>query len=190
MAYSDHEFKVMRTDAELALESGADGLVFGFLTEQGDIREDHCREFVRLCEQSSAEKPIQTTFHRAFDITRQPSLALEKLIDLGVQRILTSGHAPLVAEALPAIRKLAHRANGRIQIMPGGGIDESNVQKVIRETGLNEFHLYLPTKARDYSALHNPDIYFGSEEKELEYPIVSEQRVREVRNLINELTAR
>src|SRR3954451_19844887 len=82
MAYTDGEFAVIERDAELALEAGADGLVFGLLTPEGVVAIDRCRQLVRRA--GGAGRPLQLVYHRAFDVVREPDAALEQLIDLGI----------------------------------------------------------------------------------------------------------
>ena len=92
MAYGEGEFRSMLLDAELLIEAGADGLVFGFLTSEGEVDLERCRALLAVVEE--AGRPLQTVYHRAFDVTARPEIALEQLVDLGVTRILTSGRAP------------------------------------------------------------------------------------------------
>src|SRR5947209_7892946 len=90
MAYTEGEFAVMERDADLALAAGADGLVCGFLTPEGGVDAGRCRRFLS----GRAGRGRQMVFHRAFDVVADPRAALERIIDLGFTRILTSGRAP------------------------------------------------------------------------------------------------
>ena len=129
------ELKVMERDAALLLEAGASGIVFGCLTKDGDVDVSACRRLVAVAGEA------ETVFHRAFDETRAWSQALDALIDLGVSRVLTSGGAPTALEGVARIRALVERADGRIEILPGGGIREHTVEAVVVQTGCNQVHL-------------------------------------------------
>jgi copper homeostasis protein len=126
---------VMKADAELLLEAHADGIVFGALDGKGRVDERRCRGMALL----AAGAPV--VFHRAFDATPDTFDALDALIACGVTRVLTSGGAPTALEGVDRIRRLVERAAGRIEILPGGGIRESNVEEIVRRTGCAAVHL-------------------------------------------------
>jgi copper homeostasis protein len=187
MAYSDREFDVMRRDAELLLEAGADGLVFGFLSADGEIDIDRCSEILDLLRQTSSESVVQAVFHRAFDVVADPVRALEELIDLDFDRVLTSGRAPTALEGIEVIRQAVEQADGRIQILPAGGIDFFSVERIVAGTGVDQVHVYIPEVLEDRSVTRNPRIYFGAHvlESELEFRRVSPPKVRRVRTLLD-----
>lgn len=133
--YSDIEMAVMLEDVRLAKALGADGVVIGCLTAEGDI---DIQKTKRLME---AARPLNVTFHRAFDMCRNPREGLESLIQLGVNRVLTSGQEATVLEGLELIRELQQQAAGRIIVMPGGGLTARNIQKIVAESGVSEVHL-------------------------------------------------
>ena len=133
--YSDAEFDVMKRDITLARQLGADGVVIGILLPDGRVDLERTRALIALA------RPLSVTFHRAFDMTRDPFEALESLIDLGVDRILTSGQQPSVLEGLDLITALAARADGRIVIMGCGGINATNIARVIAESQVREVHV-------------------------------------------------
>ncbi len=135
-AYSRRELGIMARDIEAAQAAGAAGLVFGCLTPDGDID----RPAARALLQEAGALPV--TFHRAFDVCREPRQALETLIDLGVERVLTSGQQPTAPQGLELIAELVTSAAGRIIVMPGVGIDAANVLQVAAATGAREFHVY------------------------------------------------
>src|SRR5262249_36385522 len=117
MAYTEGEFAVMERDADLALEAGADGLVFGFLTPDGEVDVPRCRRFI---EARRAGRPgAHFVYHRAFDVAADPRRALEQLVDLGVTRVLTSGRAALAVDGVAEIRRTREQAAGRIEVLPG-----------------------------------------------------------------------
>ncbi|MEE6486319.1 hypothetical protein FKM82_014573 [Ascaphus truei] len=120
--YSDREVEVMKADIRLAKIHGADGLVFGALTEDGRIDTELCMELL------------------AFDMVYDPAVAMETLISLGFERVLTSGCDSSALEGLPLIKRLVEQAKGRIIVMPGGGITERNLQRILEGAGVQEFH--------------------------------------------------
>src|SRR3954453_3038162 len=132
--YSEVEFAVMQHDIAQAKQLGADGVVIGLLTSQGEIDIERTRALIELA------RPLSVTFHRAFDMARDPYRALEDLIGLGVDRILTSGQEPSVIEGLDLIAELVQRAGERVIIMPGGG-SERNIKKVVARSGVREVHV-------------------------------------------------
>ncbi|MEE6486325.1 hypothetical protein FKM82_014573 [Ascaphus truei] len=110
--YSDREVEVMKADIRLAKIHGADGLVFGALTEDGRIDTELCMELLAV------SRPLAVTFHRAFDMVYDPAVAMETLISLGFERVLTSGCDSSALEGLPLIKRLVEQAKGRIIVMP------------------------------------------------------------------------
>jgi copper homeostasis protein len=187
MAYSQREFGVMLRDAELALESGADGLVFGFLTDEGEVDEGRCRTLLNLARQ--APKPVQTVFHRAYDVVRNPRRALEQLIELNVTRVLTSGRAPTAPDGLDELRRTVEQAAGRIEVLPGGGIRLENLEELVRRTGVEQVHLSLMAPVQDPSTAANPAIHFGAPTAagDGEYRALDASAVRRVRVLLDGL---
>jgi len=132
--YTKSEHHVMLGQIGQAKLAGAAGIVTGALTARRDIDQ------LRTAELIAAARPLPVTFHRAFDACRDLSASLEQLIELGVDRLLTSGGAAAAAEGAERIRTLVAQANGRIAILPGGGITPDNVARLARETGVREVH--------------------------------------------------
>jgi len=189
MAYTDGELTVMERDAELALGAGADGLVFGFLTPEGQVDVPRCRAFLARCHRAASGQPVQYVFHRAYDVTADPRTALEQLIDLGVTRVLTSGRAARAPDGLEEIRRTREQAAGRIEVLPGGGIRPENVAAVVSATGVDQVHLSLGSPVEDRSASANPQVRFGmaAPQSETEYRAVDRSRVRRVRVVLDAL---
>ncbi len=189
MAYSDGEYDVMRRDAELLLEAGVEGLVFGFLSADGEIDIDRCAVMLDLVRQASVDtgKKVQAVFHRAFDVVADPVRALGELIDLGFDRVLTSGRAPTALEGVDVIRQTVEQAAGRIEVLPGGGIDLFAVERVLTATGARQIHVYIGEILEDRSVTRNPRVYFGAHvlASELEFRRVSSAKVRRVRSLLD-----
>jgi copper homeostasis protein len=124
----------MRHQVEVARALGAGGVVIGGLTAAGAVDEDLIAELLR------AAAPLPATFHRAFDVVRDPEVALERLIALGVSRVLTSGQAPTAVEGAGRIATLLDLAAGRIGIVAGGGVRAHNVGELVRRSGVAEVH--------------------------------------------------
>ncbi len=133
--YSPLEEEIMAHDISMAHYIGADGIVLGCLTADGEV---DVRMMKRLLREACG---MNVTFHRAFDMCRNPFEALEQIIDLGITRILTSGQAANAEKGIPLIKQLIEKAAGRIIIMPGCGVNYNNISKIANETGAKEFHL-------------------------------------------------
>lgn len=133
--YTRAEFDIMKADILTAKKNGAHGIVTGMLNTDGTV--DTCR-MKDLIEMAA---PMQVTFHRAFDMVRNPYEALEAIIELGCHRILTSGQANKAMEGAEIIKQLIEKATGRIIIMPGSGINAGNILQLAEATGASEFHL-------------------------------------------------
>ena len=168
--YTPAEVESMLLDIELAKRLNVHGVVFGCLTKQGDI---DVPLMSRLIE---AAKPLSVTCHRAFDVCREPFVALEQLIELGFDRILTSGQQPDAVHGISMIKELVQRADGRIIIMPGCGVREDNIARIEAETGAKEFH----TSARSivYSGMEyrNENVPMGSSVVSSEFETVQTDR--------------
>ncbi len=132
--YTDLEFELMKTDVEQCRNLGCDGVVFGVLTKDGDVDIERCLELKK------AAGNIGTTFHRAFDRCKDPFQALEEIIEMSFERILTSGMENSAIKGASLIAKLVEQAAGRIAIMPGAGIRPDNLKELIQLTGATEFH--------------------------------------------------
>ena len=132
--YNKDEICKMRNDIRLARKLGAAGVVIGALMPDGSIDEEAIR-----CMMDEAEG-LSVTFHRAFDVCREPEEALEKIISLGCHRLLTSGQATTAEQGIPMLKKLIEQADGRIIIMPGAGVNPQNASRILEETGAIEIH--------------------------------------------------
>ncbi len=117
----------------------------------------------------AAARPLSVTFHRAFDVARDPVEALQTLIGLGIDRLLTSGQEPSVLEGAPLIRRLIELAAGRIIVMPGGGITARNVARCVKETGASEIHFAALSESPSGMTHRNPNVFMGGELRPAEY---------------------
>jgi copper homeostasis protein len=132
--YDDDEIAQMASDIAVAKEEGADGIVLGLLLPDGTIDAEKTAHLI------TAARPMQVTFHRAFDLAADPVAALATLIELGVERVLTSGQEETALKGLPLICDLIRRADGHIIVMPGGGINSGNARLIARQSGCREMH--------------------------------------------------
>jgi len=155
--YSGYEYAVMKRDAGLFIEHGTDGLVFGFLNPNGTFDKARMEEFVSICKKAG----ITAVCHRAFDVTPDPIAALDTLIELGVNRVLTSGQQPNVISGAKLISELIKHAAGRIEILPGAGLDYSNIEEFIKKTGVKQIHVSASKLRPETSTSTNQNIYFG-----------------------------
>lgn len=153
--YSPLEIKAMEWDIQTARDAGADGVVFGCLTSNGDVDMTINERLMRLCSRMSV------TFHRAFDVCRDPSIALEQLISLGFDRILTSGQEATAVKGVDLIVKLVKQAQGKIIIMPGCGVNESNIADLALATSATEFHMSARHRITSGMAYHNDRVSMG-----------------------------
>jgi copper homeostasis protein len=132
--YSDDEFELMKKDVLLCKEIGCDGVVIGLLNADGTIDKKRSAALIDLA------YPLGVTFHRAFDRVRDGFEALETLIEIGCERILTSGLTPNVTEGAAMLAQLVKAADERIIIMPGSGVRSNNIAELAKQTGAAEFH--------------------------------------------------
>jgi copper homeostasis protein len=174
--FSDEEFAVMKSDIETAKAEGADGVVIGQLRADGSVDVERTRELMALA------RPMSVTFHRAFDMTPDPIAAIETLIGLGVDRILTSGQEASVLEGLPLIAELVRRAGDRIIIMPGGGITPRNVERIVAAARPKEMHFAALVLEQGGMRFRREHVFMGGELRPPEYDrfATSEALIRSV----------
>jgi copper homeostasis protein len=171
--YTGDEFETMEQDVATAKQLGADGIVFGILRQDGNVDTGRTRRLVETA------RPLKSTFHRAFDMSRDPGKSLEDIIDAGVDRVLTSGGEQKVEDGMPAIARLVRVAKQRIRIMAGGGITELNVHRVIAETGTREIHASVRVRLPSPMQHRNEKISMGViKGREYERVVVLQDKVR------------
>lgn len=161
--FDEHEVAAMEHDVALIREAGAHGVVIGALTPAGTID----RPVVERLLAAAGGLPV--TFHRAFDMAADPFAALEELIELGVGRVLTSGQDVSVLEGAPLIAELVRRAGDRIIVMPGGGVTDRNVARVVAATGAREIHFAALSEQPSPAVHRNPYPFMGGELRQPEY---------------------
>jgi copper homeostasis protein len=132
--YDDDEFRMMQRDVEYSKQVGCNGVVIGMLKPDGSIDKARCARLVELA------YPLGVTFHRAFDWTANPFEAMEDIIGIGCERILTSGQRPTAIEGITLINELVREADDRIIIMPGSGVRSSNIAELMEKTEAPEYH--------------------------------------------------
>lgn len=150
--YSPQEFEIMKEDILLCKRLGCDGVVIGLLDIEGNVDVKRTQELVTLA------SPMGVTFHRAFDSCNNGLKALEDIIHCGCERILTSGMKNTASEGADFLQELVKKAGNRIIIMPGSGVNESNIEQLILETGANEYHTSAKVPTKSDMRYHNSAI--------------------------------
>lgn len=133
--YDEHEFETMKEDISVVKEMGFDGIVTGVLLSDGRIDIERMRELVEVA------KPLKVVFHRAFDDAKDPIEDVDKLIEMGVIRILTSGQRANALEGAEYIAEVQKRFGNQIDIMPGAGVNADNIEEIYNITGCTHYHL-------------------------------------------------
>jgi copper homeostasis protein len=168
--YTQAEVQAMLYDIEMVKRLKVHGVVFGCLTHQGNIDIPLMRRLIE------ASKPLSVTCHRAFDVCREPFVALEQLIELGCDRILTSGQQSDAVRGIPLIKELVRRAGERIVIMPGCGVREDNIARIEAETGAKEFHTSARSIVRSAMEYRNENVPMGSRDVISEFETMQTDR--------------
>jgi copper homeostasis protein len=182
--YNKDEFEIMKNDIKLCNELGCEGIVIGLLNMDGTIDMTRTSELIDLA------YPLDVTFHRAFDRCKDPFVALEELIEIGCQRILTSGQQPSVGssqsvvnnQAVELISQLNKTADDRIIIMPGSGVRKENIKMIADKTGCIEFHSSLRGKTKSPMQFIHPA--FANSEESYSNNEISPDEVRALRNAL------
>ena len=175
--YNEEDFDIMRRDVLLCKEIGCDGVVVGMLLGDGSIDLERTARLVELA------YPLELSFHRAFDRCKDPFLALEQLINLGCQRILTSGQKPAAPEGLELIAQLVKASDERIIIMPGSGVRKENIREIAEKTGARELHSSLRSKVKSQMEYIHPA--FSESEESYKNPHIISEEVKALRNALN-----
>ena len=177
--YSDDEFQTMLKDIEYARKAGATGVVFGVLTADGRVDVERTRTLVE------ASKGMETTFHRAVDMTEDYEAAVEAVIEAGCNRILTSGGYDKAIDGIDNIRRAVEISHGRIEIMAGSGVVAANA-KALKEVGVDALHFSAKTMVMGGMKYRNPRISMGGTTAVDEFALrtVDENEVKEILKLI------
>ncbi len=132
--YTDEEFEIIKNDVMWCRDNGMDGVVVGCLDEKNELDLLKMKELARLA------YPMEVVCHKAFDRTPTPSVSLDKLISWGYDRVLTSGGAKNVVEGAAELQRLVKQAEGKIEILAGGGVRSDNVVALVKSTGVQQVH--------------------------------------------------
>ena len=174
--YSEEEFQIMLKEVKLCKEVGCEGVVIGLLQADGSIDVKRTEALIK------AAYPLEVTFHRAFDRCKNSFEALEQLIAMGCQRVLTSGQKPIVMEGLDTLIELVKAADDRIIIMPGSGVRKENIRLLAEKTGAVEFHSSLRGKAKSQMEFIHPA--FAASEESYTNPAINPEEVKALRNAL------
>ena len=179
--YSSDEFEIMKRDIVTLKESGINGVVIGMLNADGSIDTERTQQLIELA------RPLEVTFHRAFDVSLDPFRSLENLIDLGVDRLLTSGQEPSVLEGVELIAELVRRAGDDIIIMPGAGITAKNLTRIIQETGAKEYHVTGSSPIASKMEFRNERCFMGKAlyPPEFSMKVADPEKIRHYIDLLN-----
>lgn len=185
--YTPGEQEVMSRDIEAALEAGAAGVVFGVLSDDQSVDAAACRRLLSYC------RGCDAVFHRAFDRVRDPFEALERLVDLGFRRVLTSGQQPDVtppSSGAALVRGLIERAAGRIEVLPASGIRAGNVERLLQATGCTQVHAACRAVRRDASGARPgaPSFRFGVGDDDARYSATDAAQVGALRHALDAVT--
>lgn len=150
--YSDEEFQIMKNDIDVCKQAGCDGIVLGMLKKDGSVDKLRCEQLI------AQAYPLGVTFHRAFDRAVNPFSALEDVIEIGCERILTSGQQPKAIDGIKLIKDLIVESNDRIVIMPGSGVNAENIISLAENTGASEFHSSASKYEESRMEYKNPSI--------------------------------
>ena len=177
--YNEYEVACMEEDIRTCKRLGADGVVIGALTAEGDIDKAVCKRLIE------AADGMSVTFHRAFDMCRNPHEALEELISLGCDRVLTSGQAPTAEAGIPLLKQLVEQAVGRIIIMPGCGVNSKNAAMILQATEATEIHASARKSVGSGMVFRHSGVSMGNPDCD-EYAR-KETDVNEVRAIVNNI---
>jgi len=177
--YSSYEYHSMKRDISQCQRLSVDGIVIGILNPDGTLDKKRCKELI------TQARPLKVTCHRAFDMTRDSFEALEDCIEAGFDRILTAGQRALASEGADLIGRLIQKANGRIAIMPGSGVNENNVETIVAVSKAKEIHFSAMTLKDSRMIFKNSNIAgMGSNEgSEFKLRVVDPERIKKMRAL-------
>lgn len=181
--YTPLELERMEEDIRICRDLGVDGVVFGCLTEEGEVDREANRRLVELA------RPMSVTFHRAFDRTADPMKALEDIISLGCNRILTSGQQPKAIDGINLLaqleKKLKEYPLPPIQLLAGSGVNEENIRQIFDATGIHEYHFSARVNVVSKMKHYNHEVYMGAKGADESNSLVTS--AEKVRNTIKQL---
>lgn len=178
--YNDSELEIMCQDIQLVKELGYDGVVIGALNENGDLDVEKIKAMMKVGE------GMKFTFHRAIDACNNPLEALEILIDLGFDKVLTSGCKPKAVEGIDVIRQMQEQFGDKIKIMAGGGVNINNIMTIINETGVSNCHASLTVEVDNY----NQNLYpqkIDNTGASMVWKVSSPSNIKEMLNIVKNI---
>jgi copper homeostasis protein len=180
--YSADEFGIMQRDILIAKQLGANGVVFGILNTHGMVDKERMRQLIDMA------RPLKVTCHRAFDMSCDLEQALEDLVAVGADSVLTSGSKRSAVDAMPTLKHLVQQAAGRISVMVCGELSTANVKAVLGYSNATEVHAGLGTTVTSPMKFRNQKIEMGTlTNSEYQHAVVKESSVRELRAAIDSL---
>lgn len=177
--YSDLEFETMLENTKIFKEEGANAIVFGILNPDGTIDKERSEQLIEVA------RPLEVTFHRAFDMSVDAIESLKTLIELKVDRVLSSGLESSVMEGIITLKKMIEFAKDDIIVMPGCGISERNFDYIKKELQAKEYHVYLPMEQKSKMLFKPNHIFMGGELRQAEFVIsnTDNSRVKAIKGL-------
>jgi len=180
--YSAIDYDIMTTDVKYCIDAGCDGIVIGILNADGTVDKERCQKLIQMAKKEG----LGVTFHRAFDMCADMGTALEAIIELGCERILTSGGKSTAMEGASMIAHLIKKADGRIAIMPGSGVSEKNVRDLVHFTGAKEIHSSARARLQSKMEYKNDHIVMGDNYgDEFVYEQTDADRVKAILQMAN-----
>lgn len=180
--YTDLEYDVMLADVNYCIHAGCDGIVIGMLNPDGTVDKERCGKLVEKAKQMG----LGVTFHRAFDMCADIDQALEDIIEIGCERVLTSGGKTTAMEGARNIARLIKQADNRIAIMPGSGVNEKNAADLVFFTGATEIHSSARKRVESRMNYQNDHIVMGANYgNEYAYDFTDVGRVRDILQAAN-----
>lgn len=181
--YTDDEFKVMLKECELLVKHGSDGIAFGCLNADASLNMEQNKKMIDIIKQYGKE----AVFHRAFDCSKNPYETIELLINLGVDRILTSGLQPKAEAGIALLKDLQKQYGNEIELLAGSGVNSTNAKKIIEETGISQVHSSCKEWKTDPTTIVNDVSYsYASSPHEKDYDVVSKQLVERLLKTIQQ----
>lgn len=182
--YDDQEAEIMMLEAQALLDAGADGIAFGFLKKNGEVDIINTQVMTDLIHRAGKT----AVFHRAFDVTPDPDEAMKTLIEIGIDRVLTSGQKSKALAGADLIAHLQNAYGDQIQILPGSGVNATNAAQLIEETGVNQVHSSCKGYKSDPTTIGNDVSYaYLPEPHQFDYDVVEEKLVRDLREVLDQI---
>lgn len=183
--YNEAEFACMKMDINACKEMEIDSVVIGILKSDGSIDSERCKELIEIA------RPMSVTFHRAFDLCIDPYAALEEIIALGCDRLLSSGQETKVTRGALLLHQLNKQAAGRIVIMPGSGVNEENIKLILDATLSNEIHMSAGQWMPGLMNFRHPRTHL-SDSADDDYRVyqTSAEKVRAIKTILNNYNSR